>query len=157
MSFRESVSLGDCDAVYRIVNSSGFFSEEEMAIAVELVQERLDKGRLSGYHFLFAETKKKMAGYSCYGPIPGTKDRYDIYWIAVDEGFRRAGLGEQILNLTEEKIAGLGGKRVYVDTSSRPLYEPTRLFYEKCGYRKEAVLKDFYAEGDSKIIYSKSL
>ncbi|MCX5832942.1 MAG: hypothetical protein NTV99_00205 [Deltaproteobacteria bacterium] len=59
--------------------------------------------------------------------------------------------------MTEEKIAGLGGKRIYVDTSSRPLYEPTRLFYEKCGYRKEAVLKDFYAEGDSKFIYSKAL
>ncbi|MCX5832943.1 MAG: GNAT family N-acetyltransferase [Deltaproteobacteria bacterium] len=94
MSFRESVSPGDCDAVYRIVSSSGFFSEEEMAIAVELVQERLDRGLLSGYHFLLAETQKKVAGYSCYGPIPATKDRYDIYWIAVDEGFRKTGLGE---------------------------------------------------------------
>jgi len=43
------------DSVRGIVESSGFFSAEEVEIAVQLVQERLTKGIQSGYHFLFAE------------------------------------------------------------------------------------------------------
>jgi phosphoribosylformimino-5-aminoimidazole carboxamide ribonucleotide (ProFAR) isomerase len=58
---------------------------------------------------------------------------------------------------TEIIISDLGGKRIYVETSSRHQYQPTHGFYESCGYRTEAVLKDFYTEGDSKIIYVKTL
>ena len=58
---------------------------------------------------------------------------------------------------TEEVICSLGGKHIYAETSSRDLYRPTHIFYENCGYLREASLKDFYAEGDSKIIYSKVL
>jgi hypothetical protein len=43
-----------------------------------------------------------------------------------------------------------------VDTSQRVQYASTRAFYERCGYRLETVLKDFYAAGDGKAIYCKS-
>jgi hypothetical protein len=46
---------------------------------------------------------------------------------------------------------------VYVETSSRDQYEPTRRFYLKCGYRVDAVLEDFYAPGDGKVIFVKAL
>ena len=42
-----------------------------------------------------------------------------------------------------------------IETSARELYRPTQRFYERCGYEAEARLKDFYAPGDSKIIYVK--
>ncbi len=48
-----------------------------------------------------------------------------------------------------------GGSRVYVETSSRPLYEPTRAFYLARGYREEARLPDFYGPGDAKVMYVK--
>jgi hypothetical protein len=54
-------------------------------------------------------------------------------------------------------ISSLSGKRIYAETSSRDLYLPTHVFYENCGYLREAFLKDFYADGDGKIIYSKTL
>jgi hypothetical protein len=46
---------------------------------------------------------------------------------------------------------------VYIETSNRPQYEPTRGFYLRCGYRIDAVLEDFYAAGDAKVIYVKAL
>ena len=139
--------------VRQIVVSSGFFSKAEIEVAVELVQVRLNKGIESGYHFLFAEEDKKVVGYSCFGPIPCTVESYDIYWIAVQEELRRSGLGVELLKKVEEKIKEMGGKRIYVETSSREQYEPTRLFYSRCGYRKEATLKNFYSPGDDKVIY----
>jgi hypothetical protein len=46
---------------------------------------------------------------------------------------------------------------VYIDTSGRAQYASTRAFYEKNGYVCEARLKDFYAPGDDRVIYSKVL
>jgi len=46
---------------------------------------------------------------------------------------------------------------VYIETSNRHHYAPTRGFYLRCGYTQEALLKDFYASGDDKVIYVKKL
>ena len=48
-------------------------------------------------------------------------------------------------------------RQVYIETSNREQYAPTRGFYLRCGYRQEALLKDFYAVGDDKVIYGKVL
>ena len=145
------------ERVREIVVSSGFFSEAEIEVAVELVQERLNKGVESGYYFLFAEQDQKVVGYSCFGPIPCTAESYDIYWIAVQQELRRSGLGVEILKNVEEKIREMGGKRIYVETSSRQQYKPTRSFYTRCGYRREATLENFYSSGDHKVIYLRML
>ncbi|MEW6669224.1 MAG: GNAT family N-acetyltransferase [Thermodesulfobacteriota bacterium] len=157
LSYRETPTPADIEAVRSIVSSSGFFSESEIEVAVELVEERLSKGLPSGYHFLFAEDGKRMLGYACYGPIPCTSASWDLYWIAVQPELRGRGTGRRILELVERKIGKMGGKRVYVDTSSREIYRPTLAFYARCGYRQEAVLKDFYAPGDNKVLFLKVL
>ena len=157
---REEVIPEDVEAVWSITASSGFFSDAEIQLAAELVQERLERGESSGYHFLFAEPvrgARRMLGYSCYGPIPCTGGSYDLYWIAVDAEGRGRGLGTELLRHSEERILRLGGRRIYVETSSRSQYEPTRGFYAGRGYRVETVLADFYAPGDGKVIFVKEL
>ena len=49
------------------------------------------------------------------------------------------------------------GRRIYIETSAKPQYEPTRSFYVRCGYVEEARFRDFYAPGDDKLVYGKSL
>ena len=43
------------------------------------------------------------------------------------------------------------------ECSNRPQYQPTRGFYERCGYHEEAVLTDFYGPGDSKVIFVRAI
>jgi len=155
--FRTEVKAEDRGIVRDIVSSSGFFSEEEVQIAVELVSERLKEKDKSGYNFLFAELHGKTVGYTCYGRIPGTVCSYDLYWIAVREGYRGKGAGRILLEKTEELISSMGGCRIYIETSSRRLYDLTRMFYKRCGYLEEAILKDYYSPGDDKVIYVKVL
>jgi ribosomal protein S18 acetylase RimI-like enzyme len=154
---REEVRPGDREAVGRIVRATGFFSEEEEGIAVELIDERLTKGEASGYFFLFAEQEGRLLGYACFGPIPGSVHSWDLYWIAVDPAAQGKGLGGKLMAKAERLMAKRGARRVYADTSSRPQYGPTRAFYLACGYRQEAFLDDFYAEGDGKVIFVKAL
>src|SRR5574340_353167 len=151
--YRREVLPSDREQVRDLVAATGFFSAVETDIAVELVEEALARGSAaSGYFFLFAEEEGAVIGYTCFGPILGTLTSYDLYWIAVHPRFHRRGVGRELLAESERLIFRRGGRRVYIDTSSRPQYEATRAFYRAQGYREEACLQDFYAPGDGKII-----
>ena len=155
IKYREIPLLGDIEAIRRIVASTDFFNDEELGIAVELIEERLQKGVLCGYHFIFAEFHNKVVGYVCYGPIDGTAMSYDLYWIAVDNDYQSVGIGKELMFRSEQLIKKHGGSRVYVETSSRKQYLPTRNFYLSCDYFIEAQLKDFYGPNDDKCIFVK--
>ncbi len=156
--FRKSLRENDPEAIREIIKSSGFFYQDEVDVAVELARENLEKGpELSGYHFILAEAEGKTLGYTCFGPIPCTKNRYDLYWIAVHEQYRKMGLGKKLIRETEAQIKALGGMKIYIETSSRDLYQATRRFYSACDYQVEAILKEFYDQGDDKVIYLKNL
>jgi GNAT superfamily N-acetyltransferase len=136
------------------VESTGVFSPVEAEVAVELVEDRLKRGARSDYAFVFAELDGRTVGYTCYGPIALTASSYDLYWIAVDEACQGRKIGRLLMEKTESLIHAAGGRQIYIETSSRPAYVATRGFYLRCGYQEEAVLKDFYAPGDGKVIYS---
>ncbi|MBN1686713.1 MAG: GNAT family N-acetyltransferase [Spirochaetales bacterium] len=157
IDYREEVSAQDAQAVRRLAEESGMFNSDEADIAAELVDERLAKGLASGYRFLFAEEAGTVQGYTAYGHTPCTRSSFDLYWIIVDSRLKGRGLGTKLMAETEKRVRDLGGTRIYVETSSREEYEPTRGFYVHCGYRLEAVLQDFYAPGDSLHIYVKEL
>lgn len=156
--FREKVRRSDIDAVAQIVAATGFFTPAELAVAVELVEERLQKGEASGYLFLFAEHSSGLVvGYTCYGPVPATQSTYDLYWIAVRPECQHGGVGRELLLRTETAIMASGGIDLYIETSSRTLYQPTQSFYSRAGYRLVAEFPDFYAPGDGKLVYVRRL
>ncbi|MBK8481091.1 MAG: GNAT family N-acetyltransferase [Proteobacteria bacterium] len=154
---REAPRPADLEGVRAIVTSTGFFRPDEIDVAVELVQERLGRGAASGYEFLFADREGASLGYACFGPIACTLGSYDLYWIAIDERWRGQGIGRWLLREAEARIAASGGRRVYIETSSQPRYEPTRGFYSGAGYALEARLAEFYAPGDDKLVYVRAV
>ncbi|MFO7665979.1 MAG: GNAT family N-acetyltransferase [Desulfobacterales bacterium] len=156
--FRETPSRDDPEKIRAMVEATGFFSDDEVEISVELVIERLSYGVESGYYFLFAEDDKgNLIGYTCYGPVTGTESSFDLYWIVVDNDFRGCGTGKLLDSKTVELVKNMGGTRIYAETSSRKQYEPTRAFYRKNGYHEAAFLEDFYAPGDGKVIFVKRI
>ena len=157
--WRRHVRPDDAAAVERLVAATGFFSDEERGVAVELVDERLAKDEASGYEFVFADAPdgETLLGYVCYGPIPATQSSCDLYWIAVSPAEQGKGLGRELAQEAERLAREQGMTRMYIDTSGREQYAPTRAFYERLGYTKAAVLEDFYAPGDARIIYTKAL
>jgi ribosomal protein S18 acetylase RimI-like enzyme len=155
---RELLRPADRAEVARVLRATGFFREEEVAIAVELVDEALAKGPASGYSFLFADrADQSLAGYACYGLVPLTAASWDLYWIGVDPVEQRRGLGRWLLAECERRIGELGGEQVWVETSGREQYEPTRSFYERAGYHTAARFADFYAPGDDKVVFVRRL
>jgi ribosomal protein S18 acetylase RimI-like enzyme len=153
---RREVLPGDPETIQSIVRSTGFFREDEIRVAAELAEERLQKGPASGYEFIFAETGGKTVAYSCYGLIPCTLHSFDLYWIATHQEYMNRGIGKYLLQETETSIFLLGGNGIYVETSSIEKYAPTRAFYEKNQYILKAVFENFYAPDDHKFVYVKT-
>jgi GNAT superfamily N-acetyltransferase len=153
--FRDDVRPSDRESVPAILEATGYFRPDEIDVAVELVEERLARGIASGYEFVFAEVGPSLAGYACYGPIACTAASFDLYWIAVHPQWQRHGLGRRILAAVESRVIAAGGERIYIDTSGRQQYAPTRAFYERNGFRCEAILREFYAPSDDRVIYVK--
>jgi D-alanine-D-alanine ligase len=157
LELRYDVIPDDRENVRRLVESTGVFSPVEIDVAVELVDDRLKRGPQSDYYFVFAEHEGRTVGYTCYGPIALTASSFDLYWIAVDKAMHGRKIGRVLLERTEELIGELGGRQVYIETSNRHHYAPTRGFYLRCGYTQAALLKDFYAPADDKVIYVKEI
>jgi ribosomal protein S18 acetylase RimI-like enzyme len=157
LRWRQEVKASDVDAVRALVAGTGVFSTEETNVAAELVGERLHKGTASDYHFLFAEHNEQLIGYTCFGPIPATDARFDLYWIAVHPAHRRDGLGRELLARSERAVAELGGRQLYAETSGSDRYQAARRFYRSMGFRMIARLPHFYREHDDKIIYQKAV
>ena len=157
ITFRREVRPEDVETVRDIIVSTDFFYDFEVPVAVELVQERLDEGAASDYHFIFAELDGKTVSYSCFGPVAATEGSFDLYWIATHNAYRGKGIGNLLIEETHRIIGEMGGRIVIAETSTLEKYTPTRHFYDQTGYTKEAQIDDFYKAGDGKVFFVKRL
>ena len=139
----------------QLTRATGFFREEEVATAVELLDDSLAGD--DDYRFVGAFDEGDLVGYACWGPTPGTEGTHDLYWIVVDRERQSAGVGTQLLGAVEQELRADGQRLVVVETSSRADYAPTRAFYEHRGYTRAATIPGYYAPGDDLVVYTKDL
>jgi GNAT superfamily N-acetyltransferase len=154
MKIRSMVNK-DKSAVMKILKNTPEFTPAEVVLADEVIDSYLFNPVASGYYILVADMDSSIAGYVCYGPTPITESTWDLYWIAVDHTIQGQGIGRQLMEAAEENIKRAGGHLVLVETSSKPGYEKTNLFYQRLGYKLTARIIDFYAVGDDQMIYEK--
>lgn len=145
----------DIEVINNLLLSTGFFYDYEIAVAIELIEDRLNKGEKSDYNFIFVQVENKTVAFSCYGLNPCTQNTYDLYWIATHKEYAGRKIGKALLQHSEKLIKAKNGAMLIAETSSRALYYNTRKFYENNGYIAEAIIKDFYNINDDKIIYIK--
>lgn len=155
MMLRREPQAADPGRVAQLVARTGVFNAEEIEIARSLVGEALAQGEASGYAFLFADGPNGLEGYSCFGPIPGTERRYELYWIAVDPACQARGLAKMLLLATENAVQEQGASRIYAETSGRSAYAPAHGLYARAGYRLCAEIPHYHALDDALLIYEK--
>ncbi len=148
----------DSPQIHAINTSTDIFSEEETETVDEMLEEAFRDGfEKSGYQFIVYKEGDRVMGYACFGPHSLADQVYDLYWIAVDPKARGGGIGKKLLAGAEDQMRILGTRLIIVETSGLPEYESTRAFYRATHYNEEAVIKDFYKDGDDLYIYTKHL
>ena len=148
----------DRDVVKKILVDTKNFNDEEIEIAMELIDVYLNDEEQEDYVIYVYETEEThVSGYICYGRRPLTDWTYDLYWIAVDPNIHGKGIGKQLVQYMENSLGSQGGNLILIETSGRDEYEGERKFYRKCGYEVQTVIKDFYRSGDDLFVFRKYL
>jgi GNAT superfamily N-acetyltransferase len=146
----------DIKPLAEIVRATGVFREEEVSVAVELMDIAAnDKEQKDYFLFSYIDETGTVQGYYCAGPTPMTQKTFDLYWIVVHPRVHKKRIGHELLEHCEEQVKTMGGNLLVVETSSQPKYEQTRRFYLRHHYAEAARIKDYYAQDDDLVIYSK--
>jgi len=148
----------DKPAVMDLIAATGFFRPDEILVAEELIDIYLDRPDQNDYGIVVTESESgDVTGYLTWGPTPMTIGTYDLYWMAVSPKHQGKGIGRELVDWLEKKVAELKGRLIIIETSSMPRYEPTRRFYLGLNYREIARIPDYYQAGDDRVIYIKQV
>lgn len=158
IELRNYLTVNDFEPIYNLLEKSGFFYEYEINNCMKMMEESLYGEEYdSDYEWIVAEVKGEIISFICYGKNELSAHSWDVYWIAVDTKYRDRGIGTILLKDCEKKILMSGGEYIWIETSGRPKYMPTREFYKSREYEKVAELAEYYDKGESKVIYSKRI
>jgi len=147
----------DLSSVVGIATSTGVFSPDEINCLDLDFLDFHESGNKD--YMLVYEDEGVVQGFVHFGPLDITDRSWCLFWIAVSKEAQGRGIGKQML---EEVRKVFGDFRVkpralFIETSSRVEYAATRAFYKCCGFSVAGVITNYYADGDSKVVFSKNI
>lgn len=101
--------------------------------------------------------KSKVVAMAYCAPMELTNGTYNLYAIGVHNDVQRQGIGSEMMNYIEERLKTAEHRLLIIETSSSESQMPARNFYHKCNYTHEATLRDFWDDGDDKVVFWKKL
>ncbi len=147
----------DIDALVALTDATGFFKPFEIDTLREVLADYFAEEQALGHRCVTSEEGGVLQGFAYYAHAPMTDRAWNLWWIAVRTDVQARGHGTALLQHVEDDIRQQQGRVLFIETSSQPRYEPTRQFYLKKGYDQHAQLADFYAAGDSMVVFRKAL
>lgn len=148
----------DTPSLVALAGGTGAFKPTDVGTLEEVLDHYHAEARAGEGHLcVTAEEDGTVLGFAYYAPAPMTDRTWHLWWIAVSKGTQRRGLGKKLLTHIEDDVKSHGGRLLLIETSSVPSYEATRQFYVRAGYEQHAVVHDYYADGDSLVIFRKQL
>jgi len=146
------VSAEDLRFLKDVIDTSGLFPSEMLAdmIGSSLVDDT------SQEYWLTYETEKPIA-VAYFAPERMTSGTWNLYLIAVHADHQGCGIGAQLMDHVENFLRSKGERLIVVETSDLKEYALTRKFYEGINYIQEAHIREFYDEGEGKVVFWKKL
>jgi ribosomal protein S18 acetylase RimI-like enzyme len=140
-----------------LAQGTGVFKPMEIEALNGVFDEYFEDYQAEGHKCITCERHGELLGFAYYAPTWMTDRTWYLWWIAVNKQIQARGVGTSLLHHLEEEIRAANGRLLLIETSSLASYEPTRRFYLKHHYQEAAVLLDYYADGDSMVVFSKRL
>src|SRR5436853_66153 len=147
----------DTPTLLTLTQTTGVFKDIEIEALEEVLNDYHADTHRHGHKSVTCEDKGQVIGFAYFAPAAMTDRTWYLYWIAVSRQIQAKGVGGELLRYAEDDIRQAQGRILLIETSSLPHYDLTRRFYVKHGYDQEAVLRDFYADGDAMVVFRKRL
>jgi N-acetylglutamate synthase-like GNAT family acetyltransferase len=144
-----SMKRSDITSALQIIND---YDEDDALEARETYEESLD-----GQFALWE--RNALIGVVGAKPIENTEGSFGLSWTYLERSHRRSGKGSQMLKWMIEILREQGCRKVFVHTSdyqdpdSGDIYYDAREAYKQVGFIEEIRHNDFYAPGESMLVY----
>ena len=143
----------DIPALQAVLDGTELFPSEMLPDMIE--------GFLSGEPsdlWLTATLDGDPVGLCFCAPEQLADGAWNMLALAVLPTHQGGGLGARMVERLEADLRARGDARILiVDTSGSDSFARTRGFYEKQGYEPEARIRDYWADGDDKVTFRKTL
>jgi len=149
-------SLDDLDQIRGILSASSVFTADEEHEILNCVEHYLREPEGDEFLTYVHAVDGIVAGFISLGLGLGNKT-YEVYWICVSPVHQGNGVGTKLLTFAESYAMRAEARILFVETSSKKEYGRARTLYEHGGYALSAVVRDYFDDGDDKVIYAKKL
>jgi ribosomal protein S18 acetylase RimI-like enzyme len=142
----------DLPALRAVIDATGLFPGGML--------DAMAEGFLSGAapdEFWLAAEADGPAGIAYCAPERLADRVWNLLLIAVRPDLQGRGLGSALQRAVEAALEERGERLLLVETSGLPEFEGTRAFYRGLGYAEEARVRDYYRDGDDKVVFAKRL
>ncbi len=147
----------DTPALLELAAGTNVFKPLEIQALREVLDDYHASNQALGHRSVTEIERDRIRGFAYYAPAAMTDATWYLYWIAIDKSLHRAGIGTELMAYLEADIQRANGRLLLIETSSLYHYLPTRNFYLKRGYHQTGVIADFYADGDSMVVFAKRM
>lgn len=147
----------DTPALVTIAEGTAVFKPMEITALREVLDDYHEYAQHMGHRSVTFEQKGEVLGFAYFAPAAMTDHTWYLYWIAVTKQTQAKGIGTKLLHHVEEEMRKANGRLLLIETSSLPHYDLTRRFYAKHHYDQACTLADYYADGDSLVVFRKRL
>ncbi len=143
----------DIPALKKVLDTLELFPAEMLE---DMTSDYFNNPETQDIWFTALENDKPISiGYAA--PEQLTDGTYNLYALGVRSDIQSKGIGKQMMDFVEKELQQNGARILIVDTSSTEAFQKSRQFYENLGFTREAVIRDFWEEGDDKVVYRKKL
>jgi ribosomal protein S18 acetylase RimI-like enzyme len=147
------VVFNDIDDLKIVIDSSELFPSEYLE---DMISDYFNNSDSEEIWFTYVENNKPVAIGYCV-PEKLTEGTYNLLAIGVGKANQRTGIASEMMLYIEQYPKTKGARILIVETSSDDAQAGARNFYQKIGYTLEAVIRDFWKEGEDKIVFWKKL
>lgn len=149
----KSVNPSHINDLKNVLDSCGLFPSEYLD---EMISDYFNNSATQDIWFTYIDNNSPVAIGYCV-PEKLTNGTYNLLAIGVSKHYQRKGIAIEMMNHIEQELKSKGGRILIVETSSDDAQIGARKLYKKIGYTQEAVIRDFWNEGEDKIVFWKKL
>ncbi len=148
-----AVTKSDIEGLKKVVDSSELFPSEYLD---EMISDYLNNPNSQDIWFTYIDNNTQVAIGYCV-PEKFTEGTFNLLAIGVSEDSQRKGIASEMMKYIEQLLKNKEGRILIVETSSDDAQIGARNFYPKIGYTQVGVLKDFWKDGEDKIVFWKKI
>lgn len=109
------------------------------------------------YRAVVAEEARDVVGVAVYGVVAGTLGTAKLHAILVTASARMRGVAASLCDHVAAELAAEGARLMVAELPDTPALRPGTMLLERCGWREEARVADFFADGVALRLYRREL